>query len=73
MAEETRGKGEDAKEEAWIAKVLAATSNSEPATLSAPGDFKHLKKTAGYFEALAQARLLTDEQMPRLRTERCAL
>jgi len=30
-------------------------------------DFKHLKKTAGYFEALAQARLLTDEQIPRLR------
>jgi len=74
-AEKTRGKREDAEEEAWIAKLLAATSNSAPApsTLSAPAsvdDFKHLKKTAGYFEALAQARLLTDEQMPRLRVER---
>ena len=74
VAEKTRGERED-EEEAWIAKLLAVTSNSAPApsTLSAPAsvdDFKHLKKTAGYFEALAQARLLTDEQMPKLRAER---
>ena len=54
--------------------MLAATSNSAPApsTSSAPvsvDDFKHLKKTASCFEALAQARLLTDEQIPRLRAE----
>ena len=76
VAEKTRGKREDAEEEeSWIAKLLAATANSAPAApmASTPvsvGDFKHLKKTAGYFEALAQARLLTDEQMPRLRAER---
>jgi len=44
VAEETRG---DAEEEAWITKLLAATSNSTPApsALSAPvsvDDFKHV-------------------------------
>ena len=62
VVEEMRGKGEDAEEEARIAKLL--DSVSAPASVD---DFKHLKKTAGYFEALAQDRLLTDEQIPRLR------
>jgi len=47
VAEETRGRGGDAEEEAWITKLLAATSNSTPApsALSAPvsvDDFKHV-------------------------------